>query len=362
VAESSSQWHESLLNLGLAASEIPPEVARAVSECQFTAEFAKLLDDFAELEQRAYREAEDEVARGVEEHYGGWGRVKREEATQLSQAWNETARCVLKRHWANYRRGANKQDPSFKYRLPRLKKEAAEWVVQALGAAAQTLWEHKLKHILTTPSEKRLFMSHYTRQQLFAHRILGFDDVLSAFYSWMPIIQECWMVGLVFEPESSFGQDARFLLEYLWRVYVVLYPTRKAQQRARGRDHKQRDRAAKYGERSVSPLDGPSGEQSALEVSADDALEEPSFGRGSAEDAVIDACQASMTLGNIQELASQFLNEKEQQILEAIASDPERTSREIAEYIGLPVEEVYWRRYRMKQKMKNHFSDLDLYH
>ena len=36
------------------------------------------------------------------------------------------------------------------------------------------LWEQKLKHILTTPAEKRLFMSYYTRQEPFANRILGF--------------------------------------------------------------------------------------------------------------------------------------------------------------------------------------------
>ncbi len=74
----------------------------------------------------------------------------------------------------------------------------------------------------------------------------------------------------------------------------------------------------------------------------------------------IDASQDSTLLDNLQELTTQLLTEKEQQILEVLASNPECKSSQIAEYLGVPVKEVYWRRYRMKKKMKCLFPDLDL--
>jgi len=201
-------------------------------------------------------------------------------------------------------------------------------------------------------------MSFYTRQRLFADRLLGFDDVLSEFYGWAPIIERCWLAAFVFEPESSVGKEARSLLEHLWRVHLIICPARRAQRRAYDRQKKREYRAAKRGEQTVSPLDGPTGEKSALEVSADEGLEEPSFGYRTTEDAALDAYEVSALLNEVPELAVQCLNEKELQILGVIAADPECKSSEIAEYLGMPVEEVYWRRSRMKQKLARNLKSL----
>ncbi len=92
AAVASSQWDDSSLTPGLRAGEVPSQVAKAVSERRFTTEFAKLLADFAELEQPAYQEAEDEVARRVKTHYRGWEHVKREQATEAEACAHNSVR------------------------------------------------------------------------------------------------------------------------------------------------------------------------------------------------------------------------------------------------------------------------------
>lgn len=161
-ATTSPQWDDPPLTLGLRASEVPPEVAKAVSERRFTAEFAEMLDDFVELEQQAYQEARDHVGRVVEEQHGDWQQVSDEHLQEMETPYEQAVRSVLKRHWANYRKRANRKDPSFKCRLPDLKKEAAEWVLQALDAAARRRWEQELKYTFTSPADERLFMPYYT--------------------------------------------------------------------------------------------------------------------------------------------------------------------------------------------------------
>ncbi len=101
--------------------------------------------------------------------------------------------------------------------------------------------------MLTTPSEKRLFMSYYTRQGLFANRILCFDDVLTDFYNWIPAVHKLWLLCLVFEPNHLQTEELRNCLVTLWRVYVACYPTWRARQKKYNQQTKQWYRAGKRG-------------------------------------------------------------------------------------------------------------------
>jgi len=349
AAAASSQWHEPLLDLGLAASEIPSRVAKAVSERRFTAEFAGVLDDFFGLEQVAHQEVAEKIERSVREEYGDWENVDDCHLSQLKAAFNGTFRELFEKQWANYRKRANRSDPSFKCKLPDFKKEAAEWVVQALDAAARTLWEQKLKHVLTTPYEKRLFMSHYTRQELFANRILCFDDVLTDFYGWMPAVERLWLLCLVFEPEGPEAEHFRTVLTNLWRIYLVCYPAWQAQQRSHDRK-KQRDYRGPRTTLSTdfvhSPDDDPESELEKArqrlhgnqqEVDALDLLD----------------VEARFNL----ERARQRLDAHEQRIFDLITegSGAPITPQQIAGRLGMPVKEVDRLMKQMTSKLEDWF-------
>jgi len=250
-AESSPKWHESTLELGLDAAEVPPDVYQAVIARQFTPEFDRFIDDFLEVTREAAHEASNQMENELEQEYGPLEELTPQQLQQAELDLDQAERECLNKHWNRYRTRANRADHSFKEKLPRYKKEAAEWVAAACDAAARTLWEQELKQVLTEPAEERLFMSFYTRQELFAGRLLGFDDLLTDFFHWIEIVQKLWLSWLVFEPDGPNAEFFRDVLTHLWRVYVILLPGWRVQQKKRDRIIRQQSRARKPGQQVI---------------------------------------------------------------------------------------------------------------
>lgn len=179
------------------------------------------------------------------------------------------------------------------------------------------------------------------RQELFADRIWQFDDVLTDFYNWIPAIRNLWLLCLVFQPEGPEAEHLRAVLTSLWRIYVVCYPTWRAQQRKHDRQKQQYYRALKSGWRiapSVRPAHG------------------TSVGLAGRTD-VVDSSDVDARL-NL-ERASKQLDANEQHIFDLITegSGVPFTPQQIAEHLGMPVDEVDGLTKQMTSRLADLFSD-----
>lgn len=350
-AGDSHEWYESALELGLDAAEVPPDVYQAVIARQFTPEFDRFIDDFLGVAREATQEASNQIESELEQEYGPLEELTPQQLQRAERDLEQAERECFNKHWNRYRTRANRADPSFKKKLPRYKKEAAEWVAAACDAAARTLWEQKLKQVLTEPAEERLFMSFYTRQELFAGRLLGFDEVLTDFFHWMEMVQKLWLSCLVFEPDGPNAEFFRDVLTHLWRVYVILLPAWRERRRADEREKKQEQRRRQQSGETVSLEEDSTGPRSVLDHQQHRHWVEQPEPALDPDTAVLNKAELEETIAELEHFVARC-NSEQQLIFRLLADDPDLTSADIAEQTGIPVRRVYYQRARLKKKLE----------
>ncbi len=181
--------------------------------------------------------------------------------------------------------------------------------------------------------------------------------MLTDFFRSMPMVQNLWLSCLVFEPDARRTGWFRDNLVLLWRVYTIMRPVWREQQRADEREKKEKERRRQRGI-NIVPLDEMTAEEDDTEaVSPVDRRQHRGWEEerdSDPERAVLNEIALRERIGKYEPIVAAS-NEEQQAIYRCIDEDPDITPAEIADKTGIPEERVYWQLQRLRDKLKKCF-------